>query len=145
MRITVNDFINNRNFTLRKCNSGHITNGAWMVLEQFMPKGFRDKVKTNIDTDGEPDGQSILDGMNGKEFYEVKLINPEDIENDDMSFVTYACNKFQIHFKKQYILYLTKNVKRLKIMVSDPAEPAKLVQSGLTGDKEFGLLMGCRI
>ena len=147
-KITINDFIKNPNritVKIYETNTGHITNSAWMVLKSHMPMNFHNKIKSIID-DGVPNGQTILDDMAERKFYEVKLIDPKDLERDDITAIGYQCEKFQVFFTIEYILYLTKYIRKLKIMASAPDKPTKLItQDGAFGDVEFGILMPYRV
>lgn len=146
MKLTINDFLqnpNNSELKIWKTNSGHVSNGAWMILPKYMPKVFNKKIESLL-LDDIPDGQFIIDGMSKREFFKLELIEPSDLKNDEMEAIGYQCEKFQVFFKKEYVLYLLKHIRKLKIIASSPKEPAKLIlHDGIFGDVEFGILMPC--
>jgi len=143
-RVTINNFIPSPE-NVRKCDSGHTTNGHWMVLASFLPKVFQDKVAELTSTKDEyPHGQDIIEAMSKRKFYECKFYDQDEKEE----ILIYKCTNFKIAFTAVYILYLHKHIANLKIMASSPDEPAKLIQGSvgiLDKDEEIGFLMPCRL
>jgi len=151
IKATINNFIPDSS-KIMDCNTGHITNGHWMVLKSFMPKAFQDKIK-QILLENNAEKRTvdfIFDDMAKRDFYEVKSIKMPITENEDIDYLIYECEKFQIDFKERYILYLLKHIKDLKIMASANNEPAKLIYSSgyssnfkstLNIEKDIGVLM----
>ena len=143
-RVTINNFIPSPE-NVRKCDSGHTTNGHWMVLASFLPKVFQDKVAELTSTKDEyPHGQDIIEAMSKREFHECNFSD----QNEKEGILIYKCTNFKIAFTAVYILYLHKHIANLKIMASSPDEPAKLIQGSvgiLDKDEEIGFLMPCRL
>ena len=139
-RITINNFMSGtRNIHL--CNTGHITNGAWAVNPKLMPKIFKDFInKINLKNNLTMDLQRVLDQINTQNFCEIFRLDAELQIKEEFIFFQSKDKILKTAFSAKYILWLEKNIPKIKILAFSPDQPAKLILKGAIIQK-IGLLM----
>lgn len=148
-RATIRSFIRNPEY-VRICNTGHVTNGHWAFKSGMMPKAFRDKIDKIVQNEPNkkyppPDLQSILNDMKGKKYVEVFPVEEKDLESTDLETIVYQSKdkSFQVGFDMDYILYLKRNVKGMKILACSSDTPAKIIVQGISDfEKRRRMIIG---
>jgi len=115
-------------------NKDNLTNGAWLILKDFIPKNLLKKAITNVEGPPEPDI-----------WEEASIAKLTSFLSDEGDYLTFTFDggieQEEINFNKKYILFFQKWIPNFSIKAYDNQGPAYIY----SGSKLAGVLMPYRI